>query len=84
MIHTHQSQQALLKLAGLAALRGIKQTDLAKHLGFKQPSVSEFLSGKADPRLSTLFKYLSAVNALAGTAYTLADISPAACAVQCP
>ena len=76
MTHTHQSQQAPLSLAGLVALHGIKQTDLAKHLGFRQPSVSEFLSGRADPRLSTVFKYLSAVNALAGTAYTLADIQP--------
>ena len=76
MTHTLQSQQALLNLAGLVALHGIRQIDLAEHLGFKQPSVSEFLSGKADPRLSTLFKYLNAVNALAGTAYTLADISP--------
>ena len=78
MTHTHQSAQALLNLAGLVALHGIRQMALADHLGFKQPSVSEFLSGKADPRLSTLFKYLNAVNALAGTAYTLADISPAA------
>lgn len=76
MTHTDQSAQALLNLAGLVARHSIKQTDLAAHLGFKQPSVSEFLSGKADPRLSTLFKYLNAVNALAGTAYTLADIQP--------
>ena len=77
MTHTHQSAKALLNLAGLVALHGIKQNDLAAHLGFKQPSVSEFLSGRVDPRLSTLFKYLNAVNDLAGTAYTLADISPA-------
>ena len=78
MTHTHQSQKALLNLAGLVTLHGIKQTELAEHLGFKQPSVSEFLSGRADPRLSTVLKYLNAVNDLAGTAYTLADISPAA------
>lgn len=76
MTHTNQSAQTLLNLAGLVASHGIKQTDLAKHLGFKQPSVSEFLSGKADPRLNTVFKYLNAVNALAGTTYTLADIQP--------
>lgn len=76
MNHTHQSAQTLLNLARLVALHGIRQTDLAAYLGFKQPSVSEFLSGRADPRLITVFKYLNAINALAGTAYTLADISP--------
>jgi predicted transcriptional regulator len=73
---THQSQQALLNLAGLVAAHNIRQVELAAHLNVKQPSVSEFLSGKADPRLSTVFNYLNAVNALAGTAYTLADICP--------
>ena len=78
MTHTHQSAQALLNLAGLVARHGIKQTELAEALNLTQPTVCQMLGGRADPRLSTLFKYLNAVNDLAGTAYTLADISPAA------
>lgn len=76
MNHTHQSRQALLNLSGLVSSHGIKQTDLAKALHLTQPTVFQMLGGRADPRLSTVFKYLNAVNALAGTAYTLADISP--------
>lgn len=76
MTHTHQSAQALLNLAGLVARHDIRQTDLAEALTLTQPTVCQMLGGRADPKLGTLFRYLNAVNALAGTAYTLADIDP--------
>lgn len=41
-------------LARVLAERNMSQADLAKAAGLSQAAVSKYLSGKADPRLSTL------------------------------
>jgi len=44
------------KLSELMARNGTTQVDLAKKLGIKQPSVSQFLNGKAYPSTLTLIR----------------------------
>jgi transcriptional regulator with XRE-family HTH domain len=42
---------------------GFTQTEVARHMGVKQPSVSGFETEGSDPRLSTLQRYARAVDA---------------------
>lgn len=42
---------------------GLTQADIAEAIGVTQATVSEFESGRTDPRLSTLVRYAAAVKA---------------------
>lgn len=48
-----------LLLAELREGAGITQTDLAKILGITQPRISKIESGGSDPKLSTVYDFLS-------------------------
>lgn len=41
--------------------KGLRQVDLAEAVGVTQPVISEFESGKTEPRLVTVIKYAAAL-----------------------
>lgn len=51
-------------LVGLRKQQGLTQIDMAKLMGVKQPTVSGFENETSDPKLSTLQRYSSALDAL--------------------
>lgn len=56
----HRAVDALIRLRNRL---GLTQTDVAKSMGVKQPTVSGFETEGSDPRLSTLQRYARAVDA---------------------
>lgn len=56
----HRVVDALLRLRNRL---GLSQTDVARSMGVKQPTVSGFETEGSDPRLSTLQRYARAVDA---------------------
>lgn len=53
-------EQIQIKIAEAIRLSGLTQTELAKRLGIKQPTIGQYLSGRAMPALDT-FANLCAV-----------------------
>lgn len=54
--------QALLdELVSLRKRAGLTQTDVARLMGVRQPTVSQFETESSDPRISTLQRYARAV-----------------------
>lgn len=45
--------------------RGLSQSDLSRRTGVPQPKISEYLSGRTEPTLSTLGKLLEGMGATA-------------------
>ena len=74
MMHKEKSKQALRNIGGLAKKHNITQDQIAEKLGVRQQTVSQIFVGRFHPTLDNVFRYLDAINALAGTAYTLVDI----------
>jgi len=54
----------------------VTQEQIGEKLGIRQQSVGAMLKGKFYPTLDTLYKYMQALNEVAGTFYTLANIDP--------
>lgn len=78
MRHKEQSKNVLRNLGDLAEQHGVTQEQIAEKVGVRQPTVSQVFSARFHPTLDNVFKYLNAVNELAGTEYNLADIQPKA------
>ena len=81
LTHKEKSKQALQNLAGLAERYGITQTQIAdlipnKKTGepVRQQTVGQTFNARFHPTLDTQIRYLDAINELAGTDYSLADI----------
>lgn len=72
--HKQQSIQTLAKLRGLVESHKITHEVLAEKIGIRRQTVGQVLSGKFHPTLDNLFRYLNAVNDIAGTSYGLADL----------
>ena len=56
-------QKVIDRLVGFRKALNLTQTDVAKRMGVKQPTVSGFETEMSDPRLSTLQRYARAVEA---------------------
>ena len=79
MTHKDKSKATLSNLGALAERHrkdGVTQTAVAEIVGVRQSTVSQVFSARFHPTLDNLFKYLDAVNQIAGTNYNLADIQP--------
>ena len=76
MTHKDKSIATLRNLAALAERHGVTQTAVADIVGVRQSTVSQVFSARFHPTLDNLFKYLDAVNQVAGTSYNLGDIQP--------
>ena len=76
MTHKEKSKATLSNLGALAEQHGVTQTAVAEIVGVRQSTVSQVFSARFHPTLDNLFKYLDAVNQIAGTNYNLADIQP--------
>lgn len=76
MTHKEKSKAALKKLGSLAARHEIKQQEIADLLCVRHQTVSQIFVGRFYPTLDTIFKYLEAINAIAGTDYDLNDVQP--------
>ena len=74
MNHKEKSKQALRNLGGLAKAHNITQGQLAEKLGVRQQTVGQTFNARFHPTLDNVYRYLDAINELAGAAYTLADI----------
>ena len=74
MIHKEQSKAALAKLRGLAELHGITNVAIAEKIGITKQGVGQALAGKYHPTLDNVYRFLNAVNGLAGTNYGLTDL----------
>ncbi len=81
MTHKEKSKQALLNLRGLAERHGITQTQIAEKIPngktgepIRQQTVAQTFNARFHPTLDTLIRYIDAINELAGTDYSLADI----------
>ncbi len=74
MRHKEQSKQALVKLRGLAEAHGITDVAIAERIGITKQGVGQALNGKYHPTLDNVFRFLNAVNELAGTQYGLSDL----------
>lgn len=74
MNHKEQSKAALARLAALAEQHGVSQTAIADVLGVRPQTVQQVFAGRFHPTLDNVFRYLNALNGLAGTSYTLKDI----------
>jgi transcriptional regulator with XRE-family HTH domain len=57
----HALQALLDELVRLRKGAGLTQTDVARLMGVRQPTVSQFETESSDPRLSTLQRYARAV-----------------------
>lgn len=56
-----KSTEIIKKLTQERKDQGLRQVDLAKAVGVTQPVISEFESGKTDPKLTTVIKYAEAL-----------------------
>lgn len=74
MIHKEQSKAALAKLRGLAELHKITNVAIAEQVGITKQGVGQALAGKYHPTLDNVYRFLNAVNELAGTDYGLKDL----------
>ncbi len=74
MKHKEQSIQALAKLRGLAELHKITNVAIAEHIGITKQGVGQALAGKYHPTLDNVYRFLNAINELAGTCYGLKDL----------
>lgn len=52
-------------LRRMMAERGLTQTELAKRTGVPQPKISEYLSGRTEPTITTLGRLLDGMGATA-------------------
>ena len=81
LTNKEKSKQALQNLAGLAARHGITQTQIADLIlnpktgeSIRQQTVGQTFNARFHPTLDTFIRYLEAINELAGTDYSLADV----------
>lgn len=59
MITSQQIQQRLIEVIRES---GMTQTELARKLGIKQPTINQYLSGRAMPALDTLANLCKILN----------------------
>lgn len=57
------TQELVAELVQTRQRRGLTQKDVAEMMKVKQPSVSQFESGKMEPKMSTVERYAKAVGA---------------------
>ena len=74
MRHKEQSKAALAKLRGLAELHGITNVAIAEKIRITKQGVGQALAGKYHPTLDNVYRFLNAVNELAGADYGLKDL----------
>lgn len=50
-------QEIVKELTEIRKAQGLRQIDIAEAVGVTQPVISEFESGKTEPRIATVIKY---------------------------
>lgn len=50
-------QEIVKELVEIRKAQGLRQIDMAEAVGVTQPVISEFESGKTEPRIKTVIKY---------------------------